>query len=91
MNTRPAVTFQRAAMVDESPTTAIARSSAPAASMALLQNGKVSIRPVSGLTRVSSWCSKPAWFSSEPRWWSTLNTTAWPAPRLPARAIPAAR
>ena len=52
MNTRPAVTFQRAAMVGESPTTAIARSSAPAASMALLQNGKVSMRPVSGLTRV---------------------------------------
>jgi len=67
MNTKPAATFQRAAMVGESPTTATARSSAPAASMALLQNGKVSIRPVSRLTSVSSWCSKPSWFSSEPR------------------------
>ena len=24
----------------------------------------------------ASWCSHPAWFSSEPRWWSTVNSDA---------------
>ena len=28
-----------------------------------------------GSTSVGSWCSQPAWFSSEPRWWSTVNRT----------------
>ena len=39
------------------------------------KNGSVSIRPVRGSTRRSSWCSHPAWFSSDPRWWSTVNST----------------
>ena len=29
---------------------------------------------ISGSTSVGSWCSQPAWFSSEPRWWSRVNT-----------------
>ena len=36
--------------------------------------GSVSIRPSSGRPGSASWCSQPAWFSSEPRWWSTVNT-----------------
>ena len=33
-------------------------------------------RPSAGSTRSASWCSHPAWFSSEPWWWSTLKSTA---------------
>ena len=40
------------------------------------KNGSVSISPSSGSTSVGSWCSQPAWFSSEPRWWSTVNDGA---------------
>ena len=29
-----------------------------------------------GRPGVGSWCSQPAWFSSEPRWWSTVNDGA---------------
>ena len=47
-------------------------SSRPASSMVRRKNGRVSIRPVRGSTRRGSWCSHPAWFSSEPRWWSTV-------------------
>ena len=30
---------------------------------------------VGGVDQVGSWCSQPTWFSSEPRWWSTLKST----------------
>ena len=63
---------------------------APAAALVLLvilggtswiasrNNGSVSIAPVRGSTRVASWCSHPAWFSSEPRWWSIANSVVPP-------------
>ena len=33
------------------------------------------MRPRSSSTREASCHSQPAWFSSEPRWWSTAKTT----------------
>ncbi len=70
---------QFAAIVGESPTTATTASSRPARSIVRRKNGSVSMRPVAGSTTSGSWCSHPAWFSSDPRWWSTLNTTVPPA------------
>jgi hypothetical protein len=62
----------------ESPTAAITVLEA-ASSIVRRKNGSVSMRPVSGSTTSGSWCSHPAWFSSEPRWWSTLKSTVPPA------------
>ncbi len=70
---------QCAAITGESPTTATTASSSPARSIVRRKNGNVSMRPVSGSTSSGSWCSHPAWFSSEPRWWSTLNSSVPPA------------
>ena len=39
------------------------------------KNGSVSITPNSESTTSESWYSQPGWFSSEPRWWSTQNST----------------
>jgi len=91
MKTSPAAPCHRAATVADSPTTATAMSPAPADSIALRQCGKVSMRPVLASTSVSSWCSQPGWFSSEPWWWSTLKTTALPDTEAIARARPEAR
>ena len=66
---------QWAATVAERPTTATTTSSSPASSIVRRKNGRVSIRPVRPSTSDGSWCSQPAWFSSEPRWWSTVKTT----------------
>ena len=62
--------------VGESPTNPTTDDSRSAVIIALRQWGRVSIRPVSGSTSELSWCSQPAWFSSEPWWWSRLNRTA---------------
>jgi hypothetical protein len=72
---------QWAATVVDFPTTATTTSSRPASSMVRRKVGSVSMRPVAGSTSEVSWCSHPAWFSSEPRWWSTVNSTvpAWRA------------
>ena len=67
------------ATVGESPTTATTTSSSPACSIVRRKNGSVSMRPVRGSTTSVSWCSHPAWFSSEPRWWSIVNSTVPPA------------
>ncbi len=50
----------------ESPTMPTTDSSSPAPITVRRQWGRVSIRPVSGSISVLSWCSQPAWFSSEP-------------------------
>ena len=68
------------------PMTATTWSSSPARAMVLRYVGSVSISPSSSSTRVASWCSQPAWFSSEPRWWSTVNTTACGPPTSRAAA-----
>ena len=57
------------------PTTATTECSRSASWMAVRKNGSVSIFPVRASTTSRSWCSQPAWFSSEPRWWSTANST----------------
>src|SRR5687768_9423749 len=59
----------------DGPTTATTTSSKRAASMVDRKQGRVSMRPDTGSTTDGSWCSHPAWFSSEPRWWSTVNST----------------
>ncbi len=64
------------ATVGESPTTPTTEASRSASIMVRRQWGRVSIRPVSGSTSEWSWCSHPAWFSSEPWWWSRLNRQA---------------
>ena len=56
------------------PTTATTWSSRPARARVRRNTGSVSISPNSSSTRLASWCSQPAWFSSEPRWWSTVKT-----------------
>ena len=63
------------ATVGESPTTAITVPSRPASWIVLRKNGSVSILPTAGSTRSGSCHSQPGWFSSEPRWWSTVNST----------------
>ena len=52
----------------ERPTTATTECSRSASWIAARKNGSVSISPVRGSTTSRSWCSHPAWFSSEPRW-----------------------
>ena len=47
------------------------------------KNGSVSILPMRASTTVGSCHSQPGWFSSDPRWWSTANTTV-PAARAAA-------
>ena len=56
----------REAMTVESPTMPMTLAPRPAPSTVARQNGNVSMRPVAGSTTVSSWCSQPAWFSSDP-------------------------
>ena len=61
--------------VGESPTTATTVPSRPASWIVRRKNGSVSILPTAGSTRSGSCHSQPGWFSSEPRWWSTANST----------------
>src|SRR3546814_19259726 len=61
------------ATVGESPTTATTVPSSPASWIVLRKIGSVSIFPTAGSTRSGSCHSQPGWFSSEPRWWSTVN------------------
>jgi hypothetical protein len=65
---------QWAETVVDRPTTTTTSSSRPALASVVRSVGRVSIKPVSSSTRDGSWCSQPAWFSSDPRWWSTVNT-----------------
>ena len=83
MNRNPSGVCHARATGTEWPTTATTTSSSPAASIVRRKNGSVSMRPVAGSTTSVSWCSQPAWFSSEPRWWSTVNSTV-PASRAAA-------
>ena len=66
---------QSAATVGESPTTATTVPSRPASWIVVRKNGSVSILPTAGSTRSGSCHSQPGWFSSDPRWWSTVNST----------------
>ena len=75
MNSSDSGVRQYAATVVDRPTTATTSSSRPARAIVRRNTGSVSIRPSSGSTRLVSWCSQPAWFSSEPRWWSRVKTT----------------
>ena len=74
MKTSPSGVPQYAATVAESPTTGITTDSRPAAASVRRNTGRVSMRP----SRPSSWGSKyscPGCCSSDPRWWSTENST----------------
>ncbi len=66
---------QARATVGESPTTATTVPSRPASWIVRRKIGSVSIFPTAGSTRSGSCHSQPGWFSSEPRWWSTVNST----------------
>jgi hypothetical protein len=74
MKTRPSGVPQYEATVAESPTTAMTTDSRPVAASAPRKAGSVSIRP-SGPTSRASKYSWPGCCSSEPRWWSTENST----------------
>ena len=69
----PSGVRQWRATLTDGPTTATTTSSRPASSIVRRNHPRVSIRPVRRSTRRASWCSQPAWFSSEPRWWSTVK------------------
>jgi len=74
MNTSPRRVAQCAAMVAESPTTGMTTDSRPLAASVRRNVGSVSMRP-SGPSRRGSKYSWPGCCSSEPRWWSTENST----------------
>jgi len=74
MNTSPSRVPQCAAMVAESPTTGMTTDSRPVAASARRNAGSVSMRP-SGPSRRGSKYSCPGCCSSDPRWWSTENST----------------
>ena len=82
MNTSAAGVDQCRATSGDRPTTATTWSSSPASWIVARKNGSVSINPVRSSTTVGSCHSHPAWFSSEPRWWSTANTIV---PAVPGR------
>src|SRR6188508_2356013 len=65
---------QCASTTGEGPTTATTVDSSPAVWIADRKNGNVSMRPLRSSTSSRSWWSHPAWFSSEPRWWSIANS-----------------
>src|SRR3954447_6435328 len=75
MKRKPSGVCQCAPTVGESPSTPITIDSRPASEIVRRKNGSVSIRPVRGSTTSVSWCSHPAWFSSEPWWWSIVKRT----------------
>ena len=74
MNSSDSGVRQCAETVVDLPTTATTWSSSPARASVRRNVGSVSISPDSPSTSVGSWCSQPAWFSSDPRWWSTVKT-----------------
>jgi hypothetical protein len=74
MNNRDRGVRQCAETVVDRPTTATTSSSRPASVIVDRKVPSVSSLPVSGLASVGSWNSHPRWFSSDPRWWSTVNT-----------------
>jgi hypothetical protein len=78
MNTRPSGVRQWAATVAESPTTGMTTDSSPLAASVRRNTGRVSIRPSGPSSRGSKY-SWPGCCSSEPRWWSTENSTVPPA------------
>ncbi len=67
MNNMASGVVQLDATTAEFPTTSTTVSSTAAAAIACRAQGKVSIRPLARSTTPGSWCSQPAWFSSEPR------------------------
>jgi acyl-CoA thioesterase-2 len=83
MNTSAAGVVQWRATIGDWPTTATTTSSMPASCTVARNVGRVSILPMRASTTVGSCHSQPAWFSSEPRWWSTAKTTV-PADRAAA-------
>jgi hypothetical protein len=74
MKTSPSGVPQWAATVAESPTTGMTTDSRPEAESARRNVGSVSMR-LSGPSRRGSKYSWPGCCSSEPRWWSTENST----------------
>jgi hypothetical protein len=75
MNRKASGVVQCRATVVESPITAMTTSSSCASPIVCRNVGSVSKRFVSGSMSDGSWCSQPAWFSSLPWWWSTVNRT----------------
>src|SRR5947199_224252 len=84
MNSSASGVHHQEATVDDRPTTAVTTSSRPASCIVRRKNGNVSMRPVAGSTSSASCHSQPGWFSSEPRWWSTVTT----CPRADCAAAP---
>jgi hypothetical protein len=74
MNSSDSGVRQCTETVVDLPTTATTCSSRPAWAIVRRNVPSVSSRPTSGSTRLASWYSQPSWFSSDPRWWSTVNT-----------------
>ena len=59
------------------PTTATTWSSSPASRDGAAEHRQRVHQPeLRRRPATASWCSQPAWFSSEPRWWSTVNDGA---------------